>query len=101
MCISSVRSFGIIGGGAVLFTATSLAGQAILPAVGDMKFFRQEIKTQSFRHWRSSGSSRRNSSHLFSSILHRKIWSVLFTPAGEAREAQMSTGLLVRPARAE
>jgi len=29
-----VRSFGIIGGGAVLFAATSLAGQAILPAVG-------------------------------------------------------------------
>merc|ERR1712037_64735 len=29
-----VRSFGIIGGGAILFAATSLAGQAILPAVG-------------------------------------------------------------------
>jgi hypothetical protein len=29
-----VRSFGIIGGGAVLFAATSLAGQAILPAIG-------------------------------------------------------------------
>merc|ERR1712181_89161 len=29
-----VRSFGIIGGGAVLFAATSLAGSAILPFVG-------------------------------------------------------------------
>ena len=30
----SVRSFGIIGGGAVLFAASSLAGQAVLPALG-------------------------------------------------------------------
>merc|ERR1712210_9493 len=29
-----VRSFGIIGGGALLFAATSLAGQTILPALG-------------------------------------------------------------------
>ena len=34
----SVRSFGIIGGGAVLFTASSLAAQAILPALGTSYF---------------------------------------------------------------
>ena len=39
----TVRSFGIIGGGAVLFAATSLAGQAILPAIG--RFFSQENLT--------------------------------------------------------
>ena len=35
MFFITVRSFGIIGGGAVLFAATSLAGQAVLPAVGE------------------------------------------------------------------
>ena len=39
----TVRSFGIIGGGAVLFAATSLAGQAILPAIG--RSFSQENST--------------------------------------------------------
>ena len=37
MVFIAVRSFGIIGGGAVLFAATSLAGQAVLPAVGGKK----------------------------------------------------------------
>ena len=33
-CFFAVRSFGIIGGGAVLFAASSLAGQAVLPVLG-------------------------------------------------------------------
>ena len=32
-----MRSFGIIGGGAVLFAASSVIGQAVLPAVGGEK----------------------------------------------------------------
>ena len=32
-----MRSFGIIGGGAVLFAASSVIGQAFLPAVGGEK----------------------------------------------------------------
>ena len=31
----SVRGFGIIGGGAVLFSASALAGQTILPLLGE------------------------------------------------------------------
>ena len=31
----AARSFGIIGGGAVLFSATALAGQAVLPLLGE------------------------------------------------------------------
>ena len=36
-CFAAVRSFGIIGGGAVLFTAPFVVGQAILPVVGGGK----------------------------------------------------------------
>ena len=31
----AARSFGIIGGGAVLFSATALAGQAVQPLLGE------------------------------------------------------------------
>ena len=38
-CFFSVRSFGVIGGGAVLFTASALAGQTILPVLGERGSF--------------------------------------------------------------
>ena len=34
----SVKGFGIIGGGAVLFSASALAGQTILPFLGETFF---------------------------------------------------------------
>ena len=37
MIVFAVRSFGIIGGGAVLFGASALAGQAILGGIGEIQ----------------------------------------------------------------
>ena len=37
MLVFAVRSFGIIGGGAVLFAATGIAGQAILGGLGEIQ----------------------------------------------------------------
>ena len=39
MLVIAVRSFGIIGGGAVLFGASAIVGQAILPAIGEVQQF--------------------------------------------------------------
>ena len=38
MFVIAVRSFGIIGGGAVLFGASAIVGQTILPALGEVLF---------------------------------------------------------------
>ena len=90
----AVRSFGIIGGGAVLFAATSIAGQLILPAVGG-KRRKKILATMFFRH-RGGSSRRRRSGNLLSSLLHCTLWSMLPAAAGEEGKGQMPTIMLVR-----
>ena len=74
----AVRGFGIIGGGAVLFTASALAGQTILPMLGEtgkhlsirnvrniatvLELLKDLIKQKCLaRHWNSCFSVRRGS----------------------------------------
>ena len=40
-----MKGFGVIGGGAVLFSASALAGQAILPLLGEVLAFKQLMST--------------------------------------------------------
>ena len=93
-----VRSFGIIGGGAVLVAATGLAG--VGPLVGEKKNSKNIAKyficNFYSRWWRNSRSRRsRSIRHLQSSVLPRAKWSVL-SPSARAQtwQIQMSKILL-------
>ena len=93
-----VRSFGIIGGGAVLVAATGLAG--VGPLVGEKKNSKNIAKyficNFYSRWWRNSRSRRsRSIRHLQSSVLPRAQWPVL-SPSTRAQtwQIQMSKILL-------
>ena len=80
-----------------MFAATSLAGQAVLPAVGEERkgnSFHKKVKLIFFRDRRSSSGSRRNPCNLHASLLYCTLWPVLPAPAGAKGKAQMSTILL-------
>ena len=68
-----MRSFGIIGGGAVLFGAGAIVGQQILTVAGEVHQITiiWLILVKLFRNWIGSGIGRRgsNSCKLLASIL--------------------------------
>ena len=90
MIVFAVRSFGIIGGGAVLFGASAIAGQAILGTLGEIQNIilpMKYLKLKICRNWRnrSGCSSWSNSRHLFSSVVHGEIGTMLSSYSTEGK----------------
>ena len=84
MLVIAVRSFGIIGAGAVLFAGTAITGIETLAAVGEVSQIILLINYEKkFRTWHSNTGSRRWSNllhyacKLFTSVLCREVRPML------------------------
>ena len=94
-----MRSFGIIGGGAVLFAASALSG-ALAPIAGEKRMKScfgalQNFSRVCYSWWRISSSRSRYSSSVCSSLLCCSFWPVLRDSArAQTWQIQMSKILL-------
>ena len=96
-----MRSYGIIGGGAVFFTATAAIGQAIIGA-GLLGVYKRYKKASNVEHKVFTGlggiaaAGVGDPSNVFTSFLCGKISPVLSYSAGAQRQDKMSKILLGR-----